>query len=293
MRSLCSLLLLCTLLGACIQGSSSDDGFTPENLCVEDDFPRRWRVLRSRYALGTSVHFQLTHPYTEAETHLELRGDAFEWDLLEDGSINARAVASGDAEIEVFIGGAVVSTEHIEVEEIASADFLWRPIIDLSFSAYSRCEVEGCVERIAVGARAAFFVTYFGSDGLTLAGRGVAEGDHFVTGLAGDFVVASTENEGVFELPLHVREIEVTRFEYRVASVATFNIEGYEEAGLYRADFRDLDGNALEGSVEWEVDGVLQDATGELLLLETDGPPPEEVRARVGDAEAVYVDVPE
>lgn len=293
MRSLCSLLLLCLLFGACIQDGSTHYGFTSENLCVEDDFPRRWRVLRSRYALGTSVHFQLTHPYTGAETHLELRGDAFEWELLEDGSIDARAVASGDAEIEVFIGGRVVSTEHIEVEEVASADFLSRPLIDFGFSAYSRCEVEECVERLALGTRATFHVTYFGSDGLTLAGRGIAEDDHFVTGLGGDSVVASAESEGGFELPLHVRGVELARFEYRVAIVTTFNIEGYEEFGLYRARVRDIDGNALGGSVEWEVDGVLQPTTGDLLLLETDAPPPEEVRARVGVAEAIYVDMPE
>lgn len=287
MRNLRSLLLLCTLVGACIEGGSANHAFAPENLCVEDDFPRRWRVLRARYALGTSVHFQLTHPYAGAETHLELRGDAFEWDLLEDGSIDARAVAVGDAEIEVFIGGTVVSTEHIEVFEVARADFLSRPIIDFDLSAYSRCEEEGCVERIALGARADFPATYFGSDGLIVAGRGIAEDDHVVTGPAGDYLVASTESEGVFELPLHVREVEA-RLEYRVARVATFNIESYEEIGLYRADFRDIDGNALEGRVEWEVDGVLQAASGEFMFWETDAPSPEEVRARVGVAEAVY-----
>lgn len=274
-------LSLLLALSACNQEPLYD--YNEENLCVEDGFQYGLfgRALTYRYVPGTSVHFVLTHPYEGAETHIELKGDAFDWELMDDGSVMATAMESGSAELVVFIGGEVVSSTPIDVVNVASVVF-YR---DSGFlNSYQNCG-EDCIERVALGATTRLQVRYNDAEGRRLAGRGLGDDDFVRTGSVSDEMDLFTDIEGLFALPLNVAGEQLGMLRYEVTEIATFRISG--GGRTYHAHVLDADDNGLITDVEWEVDGEILDVTTPILFLGEDATPTD-VRARVAGLEATY-----
>ncbi|MFT5355160.1 MAG: hypothetical protein ACI9KE_002376 [Polyangiales bacterium] len=263
--------------------------YTSENLCIDDDFDSLLPGLHQRYALGTEVRFELTHPVMAYETRIEITGDAFDWRELEGGVIEAQAVREGGAEIHVYIDGEIVRTRALWVTPPMAAEVAEGPSFALAV-ARSLCEdckgVAGDEPRVALGSSTQLRIGYLDSTGEAIEGRELGDDDFVLAEDGHDTLDLFTELEGLFSLPVNVDGRQIAMVPYRVAELATLRIvhAPLGDGGWFFAEALDADGVTLLGDLEWFINDVpvelengavnLDDAAGATL------------RVRLGSAEA-------
>lgn len=259
--------------------------YTSANLCVEDDFETLFPSLNGQYALGSNVHFELTHPTTRYETYIELNGEAFDWRVLDDGSIEATAVSEGIAQLHVYIDGEIVSTRALQVERPTSAEVADHPSLALTVA---RMLCEDCVgiaadePRVALGSPKRFRIDYMNDAGDVLEGRGLGDDEFVDIDNGRDSLELFTDLEGLFSLPVNVDGGLVSMVSYRVAEVETLRI--VETQVGFLAEALDANGVTLLGDFEWFIDDVAVEREQDVVMLEeAEGTT---LRVRLGRAEA-------